>query len=139
MKRSTFWFVLAGMSAMLAGPLAAAEPTAEDYITYHMPLLGDWKASAEEAGKVYSGDASWRLAAGGKCFLLRVNLAGRPGDQDLVGYDPAAKKLLDISVGTDGSLSLSTLEIPDLKPGQVMSVGPVGKWEYERIAADGAA
>ena len=73
-------------------PTAAAF-TAEDYIEFHKPLIGSWKATAEEAGKVYSGTATWQLAANKKCFLVSLELAGLPAAQFLMGYDPVDAKV----------------------------------------------
>ncbi|MCR4412745.1 MAG: hypothetical protein NUV77_10010 [Thermoguttaceae bacterium] len=138
MNRPMILVALLEMALFLAAsPVPAAEPTAEDYLVYHMPFVGSWKATAQEGGKTYTGTATWQLAPNGKCFLLRAELAGRPAVQDLVGYDPATKRFLDTSFHSDGALVLATLRIANLKKGQSLSEGPVGQWEQKRFGTDG--
>ncbi len=137
MMRSTFWFVLAGMSAMLAGPLTAAEPTAEDYIAWHMPFLGAWKATAEEDGKTYPGTIEWRLGPGGKCMLIAVELKGLPVVQFLHGYDPVSRTWVGTSIDAEGTYQLTSVTINGMARGKKIAVGPIGTWKETRFSADG--
>ncbi len=100
-------------------------------------MLGSWKAIVEEDGKIHTGTASWKLAAGEKCVLVEVKLEGRPAVQALMGYDPVDGKWHQMLFDGDGMLQLGALTIEDMKKGKAMSKGFIGNWEEKLLKPDG--
>ena len=123
---------------LTASPVPAAEPTAEDYVAYHMPLLGSWKATAEEGDQTFSGTIEWRLGPGRKSFLVKVDLKGLPVVQFIQGFDPVTRKFVGTSFDAKGTYQVTTLEVAGMSKGKKLGVGPIGKWEETRFSADGS-
>jgi len=115
----------------------ADQATAADYIEYHKPLLGAWKAIAEEDGKTCAGTINWQLGAGDKCVVVDVKLEGRPALQAVMGYNPVNGKWDQMVFDADGMLQLAGLEMADMKKGKGLSEGFIGNWEEERFRPDG--
>jgi hypothetical protein len=127
------------VALLLVAPLAQAEePTAEDYIKFHEPFLGSWKATVEEGGRVHVGTARWQLAANKKCFLVELAVEGLPAAQAIIGYDPATKAFMETAFDSQGNFHLATVQFADMKPGKALGKGLIGKYEKKRLNADGA-
>ena len=78
MTRMLSCLTLTAMALFLVGPQSfAAEPTGDDYLEYHKPLLGNWKVTIQEGEKVYSGTATWELGAKRE-MLCGATGSGRP-------------------------------------------------------------
>jgi hypothetical protein len=119
-------------------PALAEEPTAEDYIKFHEPFLGAWKATVEVGGEAHVGTARWELAKNKKCFLVCLEVEGLPAVQVIMGYDPATKKWTQAGFDSDGTCLLATVEFADMRRGNALSKGQIGKWEKKRLSGDGA-
>jgi hypothetical protein len=138
MNRVLSFLAIAGFTCLLASPAAlAAEPTAEDYIAYHKPLVGTWELKVEEGDKVVSGTWTFRLTPNKKCYLSHLELEGEPAAEALEGYDPSSKKWTIVSFDAGGTYQVATLDVADMKPGKVIGVGLVGTWKETRFGADG--
>lgn len=55
----------------------------------------------------------------------------------LFGYDPDSAKFVGTSLDAEGRCQFNTLEISDMEPGKMLSVGPIGKWREKRLPGDG--
>ena len=137
-RRMLLLDVLSIALVLTASPLPAAEPTAEDYVAYHMPLLGSWKATAEEGDKTFTGTIEWRLGPGRKSFLVKIDFKGQPVAQFVFGFDPVSRKFVGTSFDADGTYQLATFEVAGMSKGKKLDVGPIGKWEETRFNADGS-
>ncbi len=85
MIRMLSGLALVVITLFLVGPQSfAEEPTGDDYLAYHKPLLGTWKVTIQEGEKVYSGTATWELGAKGKCFVVQLEAEGLPALQALI-------------------------------------------------------
>jgi hypothetical protein len=115
----------------------AAEPTADDYITFCSPQVGTWKMTNEVGGRVDTGTFRYRLAANKKCYRASFEGGGFPAMEQVEGYDPVAKKGTMAGFDVDGGFVLSTVDVPDLKNGKVMGVGVFGNWQEKRFGPDG--
>jgi len=111
--------------------------TADDYVEFHKPLLGSWKATIEVGEQVNHGTATWQLAENKKCFMVNLQVDGYPALQAMMGYDPVSGKFTQTTFDSEGSYQVATLDIAGMKKGKKMSEGFIGKWEEKRFQADG--
>lgn len=81
----------------------SSEPTADDYLKFFEPLLGEWAMTAKIGDTVGEGTFSCRLARTGNCLLWYGSaIAPYPASQSLDGYDPVLKKWKGCSFSADG-------------------------------------
>lgn len=125
------------VATFLLSPVAAAEPTVDDFVNHYRPLLGDWKVKLDVGGEKQIGKARWELAKNEKCLLISVEFEKRPAVQALIAFNPVTKKSTQTSVDADGMLGVASVELPNLKPNSTMSKGTIGKWEATRYKPDG--
>ncbi|MCR4412747.1 MAG: DUF1579 domain-containing protein [Thermoguttaceae bacterium] len=124
-----------GATKQPAGP--TTEPTPEDYIQFMKPLVGEWKTTSEEAGKVVPGTMSYRLAPNGHCFLGHYQ-GSLPDVQSVEGYDPVARKHTAAAFGDDGTFATGTVDWGEyLKPGRTIGKGVTGKQSVRLLLKDG--
>jgi hypothetical protein len=74
-------------------PLAAEEPTADDYLNFFKPFVGEWTVKYKLGDKTGECDFSLSLSSTKRCFAWQQGAMDEfPAVQSLDGYDGATKK-----------------------------------------------
>jgi hypothetical protein len=83
-------FVVACAVCSSAG---AAEPTADDYVSFFKPLAGEWAMKVTIGDKHSDAQFDAKLLPDKKCFVSTFSgVRPYPAFTSIDGYDPAAKK-----------------------------------------------
>lgn len=99
MKRA----LILGLWALCCAPLAADEPTADDYFAFFKPALGDWTCTYRCGEKTAEGSYTSRLSTTGRCIEeAGTAILQYPAFQGLSGYDPVVKKWKSSAFNTAG-------------------------------------
>lgn len=103
--------------------------TPDDHIHYYSPMLGVWKMTIKVGGVTLHGTAHWSLGANKKCLLIDSSDESGTSGQSIQGFDPRTNTWQMAWFDKDGNFTQGTLDPVDFKPGETISVGPLGIWK----------
>lgn len=128
--------VLHGLPAAFA---AEDDATAEDFLRYFKPLIGEWRETIAVEGEPAS-ECRWscKLSPTGRCFVTtRSDTNGKPFLQTVEGYDPESKGWKIVCFFANGDHAIITIRAQgeDIRrPGKQVTV----KQETRLVRSDGA-
>jgi hypothetical protein len=85
--------VLGSLLILTGFPVVAEEPSAEDYLTFFKPFVGEWTVKTKFGSETGECSFSLRLSPTSRCLEWEMGAVGEfPATHSLDGYDGASKK-----------------------------------------------
>jgi len=92
----------------------SSEPTADDYLNFFKPLIGEWTAKITVGEKAGQGTFSCRLSPTKRCLVwYGASNLPLPNTHSIDGYDPVAKKWKGFAFAADGSHRVTMYQAAD--------------------------
>jgi hypothetical protein len=92
----------------------SAEPTADDYLNFFKPVVGEWIVKAKIGDKMMKGTFSCKLSPSKRCLVWYGSaIAPYGASQSVDGYDPMAKKWKGCAFSADGGHQVTTYLVVD--------------------------
>ncbi|MCR4412748.1 MAG: hypothetical protein NUV77_10025 [Thermoguttaceae bacterium] len=93
MNRLYLLLAVLGVVLLLSAPLAAGEPTADAYLDFFKPIVGQWTVKAKMGDKTAEGTFSATLSPTKRSLVCTGSAWFQfPAFQSIDGYDPESKK-----------------------------------------------